>query len=224
MSQHFPTQAAAAMYVAVYDEDAQFFSGRSTAALAIDEKRMLRESGGERIAGGPRSHDELVASILELRYPHIAEARAMLVEPEPGSERVTFTFPGGTQVTVPPMAEDPRVTAPLRMTDEEMLRLVEDGGNDYVEGIGERGGYVSYSVEGNTLTVKVQVFAGADADDLDELVTTERQWRIVPVEAPPRLTDGHAHQAGAHPGWLGHDGHPVHRHEMSTSRTEWQSR
>jgi hypothetical protein len=38
----------------------------------------------------------------------------------------------------------------------------------------------------------------------------------------PRLTDGHIHQNGAHPGWLGHDGHPVHRHQMSTGRTEWE--
>jgi hypothetical protein len=40
--------------------------------------------------------------------------------------------------------------------------------------------------------------------------------------AGPRLTDGHPHQNGAHPGWLGHDGHRVHRHEMSTGRTEWE--
>lgn len=159
MSENFTSPEAAAMYVTAYDDDARYFSRRSLAALAVDEKRMLGESGGQRIAGGPVGRDELVASILELRYPRIAEARAMLATPEPGSE------------TVPPMS------------DEAMLRLVEDGSNDYVEGIGERGGYVSYSVEGDMLTVKVQVFAGAGADDLDELVTTERKWKLTRVEA-----------------------------------------
>jgi hypothetical protein len=68
-------------------------------------------------------------------------------------------------------------------------------------------------------------------DDLDVLkAEAERvlaDW-LAKVAGPgellprPRLTDGHIHQAGAHPGWLGHDGHPVHRHEMSTGRTEWE--
>jgi hypothetical protein len=38
----------------------------------------------------------------------------------------------------------------------------------------------------------------------------------------PRLTDGHLHEASLHSGWLGHDGHRVHRHEMGTGRTEWE--
>ena len=219
MSDNFPTQADAAMYVTAHDEDAKFFSLHSTAALAIEEKRMIRVTGGQRVAGGPVSRDELVSSLLERRYPHIAEARAMLA-PEPGSEAVTFTFPGGTQVTVPPTPEDPRVTAPLAMTDEEMLRLVqEDGSSDYNEGVG---GYVDWRIEGNVLTVTVSPCASPGSCDSARPIT--RQWRIVPVEKPARLTDGHMHPAGAHPGWLGHDGHPVHRHDMSTGRTEWERR
>ena len=41
-------------------------------------------------------------------------------------------------------------------------------------------------------------------------------------EPRPRLTDGHPHEAGLHPGWIGHNGHQVHRHDMVTGRTEWE--
>jgi hypothetical protein len=198
MSDNFPTQAQAATYVTAHDEDAKFFSLRSTAALAIDEKRMLRETGGQRIAGGPRSRDELASSLLEMRYPCIAEARAMLAEPEPepGSEAVTFTFPGGTQVTVPPTPEDPRVAAPLVMTDEEILRLVqEDSSSDYNEGVGEFGGYVDWNVKDGILTVTVRAYtAQADDDPAGPLV---RQWKLVPftTSAPYAAKPGaHVHE------------------------------
>jgi hypothetical protein len=179
MSDNFPTQAQAATYVTAHDEDAKFFSLRSTAALAIEEKRMLRETGGQRVAGGPVSRDELVSSLLEMRYPCSAEARAVLAEP--GSETVTFTFPGGTQVTVPPTPEDPRVTAPLVMTDEEMLRLVqEDSSSDYNEGVGEFGGYVDWSVSDGILTVTVRAYTSEMLDQPAGPLT--RRWRLVPVD------------------------------------------
>jgi hypothetical protein len=182
MSQNFLNESAAVNYALGHDDEAKRLSRRSDAYLAVEEGRALRESGGRRVCGGPVSRDEKIASILELRWPLISEARAVLAAPEeePGSQTVTFTFPGGGRVTVPPMAEDPRVTAPLVMSAEDMLKLVEDGSNDYVEDIGERGGYVSYSVEGDVLTVKVQAFT--EGDDEDALETTERQWRLVPVD------------------------------------------
>lgn len=195
MSQNFPDEERARTYVRAYDSDATRLSRMSAADVRQEETEALRATGLVRLIGARASRDELTASILELRYPLIAEARAVMAEPE-----------------APAFA----------MSDEDILKLVqEDGSSDYNEGVGERGGYVDWSVEGDTLTVKVQVFAGADADDPDELVTTVRKWRLVPVGEPARLTDGHMHPVGAHPGWLGHDGHPVHRHEMSTGRTEW---
>lgn len=36
------------------------------------------------------------------------------------------------------------------------------------------------------------------------------------------LTEGHPHEYSAHPGWRGHDGFAVHRHEMTTGRAQWE--
>jgi hypothetical protein len=47
-------------------------------------------------------------------------------DPEPGSVPVTFTFPGGHRVTVPPMPEDPRA-AP----EYEVIGYDEFAGEDY---------------------------------------------------------------------------------------------
>jgi hypothetical protein len=181
VSENFTNKGAAAMYATAHDDEAKKLSRRSVAYLAVEEGRALRESGGQRVAGGPRSRDEKIASILELRWPLIAEARKMLAEPEPGSETVTFTFPGGAKVTVPPMAEDPRVAAAFAMTDEAILKLVEeDSGSDYNEGVGEFGGYVGWHVEKDVLTVTVRPYT-AEADD-DPSGPIVRKWRLVPVE------------------------------------------
>lgn len=179
MSENFPDKNRAAMYVTEHDDDAKRLSRRSRTGLVVEEGRALTASGAQRIVGGPRTPDELIASILELRYPRIAEARAVLAEPEPGSETVTFTFPGGAKVTVPPMAEDPRVTAPLVMTDEAILKLVqEDSSSDYNEGVGEFGGYVDWNIKDGILTVTVRAYT-AEADD-DPAGPLMRQWRLVP--------------------------------------------
>jgi hypothetical protein len=185
VSQHFPDEDAAASYVLEHDDEAKQLEGCSLAYLAITEGRALRESGGRRIKVGHRSRYELTASILELRHPHIAEARAMLAPPEPGSEPVTFTFPGGVQATVPPTPEDPRVTAPLAMTDEAVLALVqEDSSSDYNEGVGEFGGYVSWNIKDGTLTVTVRAYT-AQADD-DPAGPLTRRWKLVRVDEPER--------------------------------------
>jgi hypothetical protein len=183
VSQNFLNESAAANYALGHDDEAKRLSRRSDAYLAVEEGRALRESGGQRIAGGPHSRDEKIASILELRWPLIAEARAMLAEPEPGSETVTFTFPGGHQVTVPPMPEDPRVAAPaFTMTDEAILKLVqEDSSSDYNEGVGEFGGYVDGHVEKDVLTVTVRLYT-AEADD-DPSGPIVRKWKLTRVEA-----------------------------------------
>jgi hypothetical protein len=182
VSKHFTGPKDAEAYVRKHDADvAQLHKGYTNNWLRALEDRELRESGGERLAGGPQSRDELVASILELRWPLIAEARAVLAGPEPGSETVTFTFPGGAQVTVPPMPEDPRVTAPAPMSDEDILKLVqEDSGSDYNEGVGEFGGYVDWHVENGVLIVTVRPYT-AEADD-DPSGPIVRKWRLVPVE------------------------------------------
>jgi hypothetical protein len=188
VSENFKGRHDAETYARTHDEDARRLGRLTADRLRQEEREACAARGILVLLDGPKGKDELSASVLAVRYPFIAEARAVLAEPEPepGSETVTFTFPGGHQVTVPPMAEDPRVTAPAPMSAEDMLRLVEDGSNDYVEGIGGRGGYVSYSVEGDVLTVKVQAFTGdgedLDEKDLDKLETTERKWRLVPAE------------------------------------------
>lgn len=65
---------------------------------------------------------------------------------------------------------------------------------------------------------------GQDPADLrEQAVTAWAEWLArAGVIARPRLTDGHPHEAGLHPGWLGHDGHRPHRHETATGRTEWE--
>jgi hypothetical protein len=62
---------------------------------------------------------------------------------------------------------------------------------------------------------------GVDMRDIVHLAY-DAGWDARGEPRPARLTDGHFHQNGAHPGWIGHDGHPVHRHQMSTGRTEWE--
>lgn len=183
MSENFLSESAAANYVLGHDDEAKRLGRRSLAALAVEEGRALRESGGQRIAGAPISRDEKIASILELRWPLIAEARAILAGPgpEPEPQPVTFTFPGGAQVTMPPMPEDPRVTAPPAMSDEDILKLVqEDSSSDYNEGVGEFGGYVDWHVEKGILIVTIRLYT-AEADD-DPSGPIVRQWRLVPVE------------------------------------------
>lgn len=44
-----------------------------------------------------------------------------------------------------------------------------------------------------------------------------------PDRVAERETDGHFHQNGLHPGWLGHNGLPVHQHDMMTGRTRWEA-
>jgi hypothetical protein len=192
MPEYFENLEAAEAYVRRHDADASRYSRPVWTARGLRpvEERMLKLAGGQRIAGGPVGKDELVASILDLSYPHIAEARAVIARAGapasgPGSETVTFTFPGGVQVTVPPMAEDPRVTAPLAMTDEEILKLVqEDSSSDYNEGVGEFGGYVDWNVRDGILTVTVRAYtAQADDDPAGPLV---RQWRLVRVDEPEK--------------------------------------
>jgi hypothetical protein len=177
VSQNFQSDAAAASYVLEYEDEEKRLERRSDAYLAVELGRALRENSLRR-PEGRLGRDEKITFILGLSFPRIAEARAVLA-PEPGSEPVTFTFPGGTQVTVPPMAEDPRVTAPLAMTDEEILRLVqEDSSSDYNEGVGEFGGYVGWNVRDGILTVTVRAYT-AEADD-DPAGPLVRQWKLVP--------------------------------------------
>jgi hypothetical protein len=67
------------------------------------------------------------------------------------------------------------------MTDEQVLALVSELNSDFNEEIGEYGGYASYYVTGDVLTVKVQV--AVDADGQQPLEAFERSWRVVPVAA-----------------------------------------
>jgi hypothetical protein len=187
MSKHFHDRDSAGTYVKGHDEDARKYSRWTIVKLRREESAALAASGCHRVHGGPVSKDELIASILDMRWPHVDEARAVLAEPEPepGSETMTFTFPCGAQVTVPLTPEDPRVTAPLAMTDEEILALVqEDASSDYNEGVGEFGGYVDWSVVHGILTVTVRAYtAQADDDPAGPLV---RQWRLVRVDEPEK--------------------------------------
>jgi hypothetical protein len=157
VSENFPDKDRAAAYAQAHDNDAARYSRHSAHRLADEERAALAASGGQRILGGPSGRDELVASILELRYPLIAEARAVLAEPEPEPEAPAFA-----------------------MSDENILKLVqEDSSSDYNEGVGPFGGYVDWHVEKGVLTVKVRPYT-ADADD-DPSGPIVRKWRLVPV-------------------------------------------
>jgi hypothetical protein len=157
VSQNFPDRVAAAMYVTAHDDDAKRLSRSSHAALAIEERRALAASGARRIFGSTSSPDELTASILILRHPMIAEARAVLAETEPEPEATSFS-----------------------MTDEAILKLVQDdSSSDFSECVGEFGGYVDWHVEEGVLTVTVRPYT-AEADD-DPSGPIVRKWRLVPV-------------------------------------------
>jgi hypothetical protein len=82
-------------------------------------------------------------------------------------------------------------------------------------------GHAGQSCRGETPADLREQAAGILASHL-ALLTGSDEDEGLDDEPRPRLTDGHIHQNGAHPGWLGHDGHPVHRHQMSTGRTEWE--
>jgi hypothetical protein len=75
---------------------------------------------------------------------------------------------------------------PEKMSAEDMLKLVaDDSSSDFSEGVGEHGGYVSYSISGNVLSVKAQAYAHSfEENESPALITTERQWKIVPIDAP----------------------------------------
>lgn len=157
MSQNFPDKDRAATYAQAHDNDAARYSRHSSYRLAVEERAALAASGGQRVAGGPVSRDEKIASILELRWPLIAEARAVLAAPEPEPEAPAFA-----------------------MTDEAVLSLVqEDSSSDYNEGVGEFGGYVDWNVKDSVLTVTVRAYT-AEAED-DPAGPLVRQWRLVPL-------------------------------------------
>jgi hypothetical protein len=152
VSQNFPDEERARTYVRAYDSDATRLSRMSAADVRQEETEALRATGLVRLIGARASRDELTASILELRYPLIAEARAVMAEPE-----------------APAFA----------MSDEDILKLVqEDGSSDYNEGVGEFGGYVDWNVRDGILTVTVRAYT-AEADD-DPAGPLVRQWRLVP--------------------------------------------
>jgi hypothetical protein len=69
----------------------------------------------------------------------------------------------------------------MALSDEELLALVRELSSDYNEDIGEFGGYVTYSIDGDVLTVKAQM--AIDADGQQPLEATERSWQIVPAPA-----------------------------------------
>lgn len=76
----------------------------------------------------------------------------------------------------------------MAMTDEQLLSLVEeDSSSDFCEGLGEFGGYVSYSVQGDVLTVKAQACTDEEGDDLE---TTVRSWKLTPVPGQDAGTEG----------------------------------
>lgn len=179
MSENFKGRHDAETYARTHDEDARRLGRLTADRLRQEEREACAARGILVLLDGPKGKDELSASVLAVRYPFIAEARAVLAEPEPGSQTVTFTFPGGHQVTVPPMAEDPRVTASLVMTDEAILSLVQEhSSSDYNEGVGEFGGYVDWNVKDGILTVTIRAYT-AEADD-DPAGPLVRQWRLVP--------------------------------------------
>lgn len=62
-------------YLLEHDADARALNRLSVASLREVEARFLAAAGETRILGGPQSKDELVRSILEIRYPLAAQAR-----------------------------------------------------------------------------------------------------------------------------------------------------
>lgn len=154
MNGSFPDRKAAEDYVKHHDAEAVGLTRLSLLKLRQVEQSALKASGGQRIAGGPVGRDELIASTLEIHYPLIAEARAVLATPE---------------------AQAPA----FAMSDEDILKLVqEDSVSGYSEGVGEYGGYVDWNVGEGVLTVTVRPYT-AEADDPSGPVV--RSWRLVPV-------------------------------------------
>ncbi len=85
----------------------EVFPGRTPYTLGSELMNAETSAWGRAIiAVGAVDSKKGIASAEEVRNRQ-AERDAAL----PGSQPVTFTFPGGSQVTVPPMAEDPRVLA-----------------------------------------------------------------------------------------------------------------
>lgn len=67
------------------------------------------------------------------------------------------------------------------MTDEKILALVaQDSSSDFSEDVGEHGGYFSYSIQGDVLTVKVEAMTGGWTMNPDTEVTT-RSWKLTPL-------------------------------------------
>lgn len=187
MSKHFTGPKDAEAYVRKHDADvAQLHKGYTNNGLRALEERELRESGGERLAGGPKSRDELVASILELRWPLIAEARAALAGTGPQAPPASplSGIIAGNTARINQYGQDNPADgqAPaFAMSDEDILKLVqEDSSSDYNEGVGEFGGYVDWHVENGVLIVTVRPYT-AEADD-DPSGPIVRKWRLVPVE------------------------------------------
>ena len=66
------------------------------------------------------------------------------------------------------------------MSDEKVMALVNhDGSSDSDEGVGEFGGYVSYYVQGDVLTVRAE--ARTDEGEAPMEVTS-KSWRLVPLD------------------------------------------
>lgn len=71
----FADGGQARAYLLEHDKTARALNAMSDRALTEIERQALARAGQQRLSGGPQSHDELVSSILELRFPLAAQAR-----------------------------------------------------------------------------------------------------------------------------------------------------
>jgi hypothetical protein len=78
MTEHFEALEDAEDYVRAHDADAGSLDREKPAWLRHLYEKAVKDAGQIRLMGGPVSKDELISSILELRYPRIAEARGVI--------------------------------------------------------------------------------------------------------------------------------------------------
>jgi hypothetical protein len=71
----FTDAVSAKAYITEHDKTARALNAMSRQALAEVERQTLAAAGQERIFGGPHSKDELINSILDLRFPLAGQAR-----------------------------------------------------------------------------------------------------------------------------------------------------
>ena len=168
MTENFPDRQSAEEYLRKHDEDAKRLGRLSQAALHVEEKHASRARGFATLLGGPDSKDELIGSILELRYPHANEAR--------------------TAIALAMAEEAEREAATGNMDPEAMLRLVDqDSSCDYSESVGEHGGFYRCYVEDGILTVKADAYSEDWSEEREEEYengrqVTIRRWKLVLVE------------------------------------------